>query len=124
MKTSNSRSITGPRFLFGGAEETPVDPKSGGGGGGDGINLGSNEAQIQEEMALALKYREKMTEKMSGMKLEGSNGGVTVRSMSKNVSRESKWYNKAATRRTGGLFRRAAAHLSGRQRECHGRRRW
>jgi len=29
-------------------------------------------------MALALKYREKMTEKMSGMKLEGSNGGVTV----------------------------------------------
>jgi DNA-binding protein YbaB len=71
----------GPRMLFGGAEEAPVPEKAASkpapaaAGGGMG---GMTEDQIQEEMKLAMEYREKMQEKLRAMECKGESNGVTA----------------------------------------------
>ena len=76
-----------PRFLFGGADEAPVPdkapPDSAPAAGMPGMPGmpgmgGMSQEQIQEEMKLAMEYREKMQVKLRGLECKGEDGGVTV----------------------------------------------
>ena len=73
----------GPVMLFGGADEAPVPEKAPSGGaaaagGAPGGMGGMTEEQIEEEMKLAMEYREKMQTKLRAMECKGESNGVTA----------------------------------------------
>jgi hypothetical protein len=59
------------RFLFGGAEQAPVVAGA--------PAQGEKEKMMEEEMKMAMEFRDKMGAKLKSIELTGSSDGVTVR---------------------------------------------
>mmetsp|Transcript_15596 Transcript_15596/g.36297 ORF Transcript_15596/g.36297 Transcript_15596/m.36297 type:complete len:162 (-) Transcript_15596:170-655(-) len=70
------RSIATPRFLFGGADEKPIEAAAPP-GAAPGMTP-AQQAAMEEEMAMAMQYRDKMAKRLGEARCEGSSGGVTV----------------------------------------------